>query len=120
VRKPEGQRTFEVLPRRWVVEHNNRSPTTTPPASRASDGTRCPKSRSANPPPELRPDSGRRGPPELWEQFDTAIADLSKALEGISLAAIGRAYGDISHIARALSTTVAEQDAPTTRGRRQA
>src|SRR6201997_1340239 len=35
------------------------------------------------PPPELRPDSGRRGPAELWAKFDPAWDDLGKALEGI-------------------------------------
>jgi len=37
------------------------------------------------PPPELRPDSGRRGPAELWAKFDPAWDDLGRALEGISL-----------------------------------
>ena len=62
------------------------------------------------PPPELRADSGRRGPTELWERFDPAWEDLSKALEGISLPAVARAFGELATIARQLSTAVAEED----------
>jgi hypothetical protein len=62
------------------------------------------------PPPELRPDSGRRGPKELWATFDISWEDLSEALEGISLAAIARAFGELATIARQLSASVAEED----------
>ena len=62
-------------------------------------------------PPELRPDSGRRGPAELWQQFDTAWEDLGKALEGISLPAVARAFGELATVSRALATAVAEEDA---------
>ena len=65
------------------------------------------------PPPELRPDSGRRGPPELWTIFDTAWNDLSKGLEGISLPAVARAFGELAAILWQLSTAVAEEDAGT-------
>ena len=61
-------------------------------------------------PPELRPDSGRRGPPELWVRFDTAWEDLGKSLEGISLPAVARAFGELATIARDLSAAVAEED----------
>ena len=63
------------------------------------------------PPPELRPDSGRRGPAELWATFDTAWEDLNKALEGISLPAVARAFGELATILRQLATAVAEEDA---------
>ena len=62
------------------------------------------------PPPELRPDSGRRGPKELWATFDIRWEDLSEALEGISLAAIARAFDELATIARQLSASVAEED----------
>lgn len=61
-------------------------------------------------PPELRPDSGRRGPAELWQQFDTAWEDLGKALEGISLPAVARAFGELATVSRALATAVTEED----------
>ena len=63
------------------------------------------------PPPELRPDSGRRGPSELWAMFDTDWEDLGKALEGISLPAVGRAFGELASITRQLSAAVDEEDA---------
>jgi hypothetical protein len=62
-------------------------------------------------PPELRPDSGRRGPAALWAQFDLAFEDLGTALEGISLPAIARAFGELATVSRQLSTAVAEEDA---------
>ena len=62
-------------------------------------------------PPELRPDSGRRGPPELWATFDTDWEDLGKALEGISLPAVARAFGELGTISRQLSVAVDEEDA---------
>jgi hypothetical protein len=62
------------------------------------------------PPPELRPDSGRRGRTQLWQTFDIAWDDLSKALEGISLPAVARAFGELTVTARQLSDAVAEED----------
>ena len=62
------------------------------------------------PPPELRADSGRRGPSELWATFDTDWEDLSTSLEGISLHAVARAFGQLATIARDLSVAVAEED----------
>ena len=63
------------------------------------------------PPPELRSDSGRLGPKDLWARFDTGCEDLSKALEGISLPAIARAFGELTTISRELATAVVEEDA---------
>src|SRR5881227_3278121 len=35
---------------------------------------------------ELRPAAqSRRGPPQLWERFDVAVAQLGEALEGVAL-----------------------------------
>lgn len=65
--------------------------------------------------PQLRPDSGRRGPKDLWAAFDTAFEDLGSALEGISLPAIGRAFGELATISRGLSIAVAEGDAAAAR-----
>jgi hypothetical protein len=55
-------------------------------------------------PPELRPDSGRRGPSELWARFDTAWEDLS-------LPAVARAFGELATVSRQLAYAVAEEDA---------
>ncbi len=70
-----------------------------------------PPSETPEAPPELSPDSGRRGPPELWARFDSAIEDFGRALEGISLASISHAFGELGEITRALARAVAEQDA---------
>ncbi|WP_249011255.1 hypothetical protein [Conexibacter sp. DBS9H8] len=71
-------------------------------------------------PHELSPESGRPGPPETWQEFDQAIEDLSRAFEGISVAAIARAFGELSRIARALSAAVADHGSEQARGRRPA
>jgi hypothetical protein len=62
------------------------------------------------PPYELRPDSGRRGPQELWERYDQANQALSDALEGPSLEAIASAYDDLAASLSALAEAVADQD----------
>ena len=69
------------------------------------------------PPPELRPDSGRRGPAELWATFDTGWEDLNTALEGISLPAVARAFGELATVLRQLATAVADEDAQSVRTR---
>ena len=65
-----------------------------------------PPVESRRPPAELRPDSGRRGDPRLWQHFDSSVEDLAKALEGISLPAIARAFGEMADTARELSRNV--------------
>jgi hypothetical protein len=60
---------------------------------------------------ELRPGAGsRRGPPELWERFDTAVADLGEALEGVALSAIARTFGELSDVARELAREIERID----------
>src|SRR5438270_1466119 len=41
-----------------------------------------PGAESAEPPYELRPGTGRRGPSELWDRFDSAVAALNQAITG--------------------------------------
>ena len=60
----------------------------------------------------------RRGPPELWERFDAAVADLGEALEGVALSAISRAFGELSDVARALADEIERIDAHAAAGRR--
>src|SRR5205807_211390 len=46
---------------------------------------------------ELRPGArSRRGPPELWERFDRAVAELGEAFEGVALSAVARAFAELS------------------------
>ena len=68
---------------------------------------------------ELRPGArSRRGPEELWERFDAAVAELGEALEGVALSAIARAFGELSEIAFELSGEIERINAPTVARRR--
>jgi hypothetical protein len=61
---------------------------------------------------ELRPGArSRRGPPELWERFDQAVAELGEALEGVALSAVARAFRELSEVARELAAEVERIDA---------
>jgi hypothetical protein len=61
-------------------------------------------------PHELSPNSGRRGPAELWRRFDLAVEDLLTALRGISLTAIARGFAELSYATRELATAVVQED----------
>lgn len=68
---------------------------------------------------ELRPGAGsRRGPAELWDRFDRAVADLGEALEGVALSAVARAFGELSEIARQLADEIERIDFPAAERRR--
>ena len=69
-----------------------------------------PGAEGAEPPYELRPGTGRRGPPQLWERFDETVAGLNRAITGSDAAAVADAFGDISDAARALADAVARED----------
>ncbi len=71
-----------------------------------------PGAESAEPPYELRPGTGRRGPAELWAQFDQTVAVLNRAITGSSAADVADAFGDLSEAAGALATAIAEADEP--------
>jgi hypothetical protein len=51
----------------------------------------------------LEPASGRPGPRPLWSQFDKAVTQLGRALEGDSMSALARAFGDLSTVAAQLA-----------------
>jgi hypothetical protein len=58
------------------------------------EGFEWPPARGgAKPPYELQPGTGRRGPAELWERFDEAVAELDRVSEGRSLRAVARLCG---------------------------
>jgi hypothetical protein len=69
-----------------------------------------PGAERAEPPYELRPGTGRRGPTELWEQFDGAVAGLNRAITGTNAADVADAFGEIAEAARALAGAVARED----------
>ncbi len=70
-----------------------------------------PGAESAQPPYELRPGTGRRGPDELWARFDTAVAGLNRAITGSNAAAVADSFGEIAEAANALADAVAAEDA---------
>jgi hypothetical protein len=69
-----------------------------------------PGAEQAEPPYELRPGTGRRGPAELWTRFDEKVADLNRAITGSSAAAVADAFGELSDVAGALADAVAAED----------
>ena len=71
------------------------------------------RASSSEPPYELRPDSGRRGPDELWRRFDAAAEDLSRAAAGADILAVGDAYAELGEAAGALATAVEREDEAT-------
>jgi len=81
---------------------------------RAADsaGFAWPPARKADsaPPYELRPDTGRRGPRELWRRFDQAITRLSTVAAGEDMLEVARAYEELSAIAAELSQAVEAED----------
>lgn len=69
-----------------------------------------PGAERAEPPYELRPGTGRRGPEELWNHFDAAVGALNQAIAGSSAAEVARAFGGMAEAAAELSDAVALQD----------
>jgi hypothetical protein len=69
-----------------------------------------PDAERAEPPYELRPNTGRRGPAALWARFDSAVADLNRAIAGSSAAAVADAFGEMAEVAGELADAVARED----------
>jgi hypothetical protein len=69
-----------------------------------------PGAQSAEPPYELRPGTGRRGPSELWEAFDIAVGRFNHANSRTDAAAVADAYGEVSASALALAEAVEAED----------
>jgi hypothetical protein len=69
-----------------------------------------PGAQGAQPPYELRPGSGRRGPAELWERFDGAVRDLNHAITGTNVAGVARAFAALAATAGALADAVEAED----------
>jgi hypothetical protein len=65
----------------------------------------------AEPPYELRPGTGRRGPDALWSRFDVSVAALNRAITGPDSAAVADAFGELSEAAGELADAVAREDA---------
>src|SRR5947209_16170926 len=69
-----------------------------------------PGAENAEPPYELRPGTGRRGPAELWTRFDETVGALNRAITGSNAAEVADAFGDLSSAAGALAEAVAAED----------
>jgi hypothetical protein len=70
-----------------------------------------PGAEQAEPPYELRPGTGRRGPEELWARFDEAVAALNRAITGSDAAAVADAFGELSEAAGVLADAITAEDA---------
>jgi len=70
-----------------------------------------PGAEHAAPPYELRPGTGRRGPVELWEPFDAAVAQLNVAIAGSNAATVAAAFGRMAAATADLAAAVAREDA---------
>lgn len=68
------------------------------------------RATGSQPPYELRPGSGRRGPEELWACFDAAVAVLNRAAVGTELLAVADAYEQLSDAAAQLAAVVERED----------
>lgn len=69
-----------------------------------------PGAEGAEPPYELRPGTGRRGPAALWARFDAAVAGLNRAITGSNAATVADAFGELAEAAGGLAEAVARED----------
>jgi hypothetical protein len=69
-----------------------------------------PGAEGAEPPYELRPGTGRRGPASLWERFDRSVNALNRAIAGSNAAEVADAFGAMAHVAGELADAVASDD----------
>jgi hypothetical protein len=74
-----------------------------------------PGAETAQPPHELLPGTGRRGPEDLWLRFDAAVADLNQAITGSSAADVAQAFGALADAASDLADAIARDDADSAR-----
>jgi hypothetical protein len=71
-----------------------------------------PRHRAAGsePPPELRPDSGRRGPDALWQRFDAAVDHLNRVTSKTNLRRVADAYEELAYAAGELAEAFEAED----------
>jgi hypothetical protein len=69
-----------------------------------------PGAERAEPPYELRPGTGRRGPEDLWTGFDAAVSELNRAIGGSSSERVSIAFGGVAAVAAELSVAIAQED----------
>jgi hypothetical protein len=71
------------------------------------------RATSSRPPYELQPESGRRGPDELWARFDGAVVELNRAASGSDLLEVAAAYEQFAEVAAELAQAVERIDRET-------
>jgi hypothetical protein len=69
-----------------------------------------PGAERAEPPYELRPGTGRRGPEPLWGVFDQAVGGLNRAIGGSSAEDLATAFGAMARAASDLADAVERED----------
>jgi hypothetical protein len=69
-----------------------------------------PGAEEAQPPYELRPGTGRRGPAALWGRFDAAVQGLNRAITGSDAATVADAFGELAEATADLAEAVARED----------
>ena len=81
-----------------------------------------PGAQGAQPPYELRPGTGRRGPAHLWKRFDAAVQTLNHAITGTNVIGVASAFGELASAAASLADAVEAEDREAAAGhlRRQA
>lgn len=55
-----------------------------------------PRALQSQPPYELRPDTGRTGPVDLWERFDGCVTAYNRAIAGTSAGAVADAADELA------------------------
>jgi hypothetical protein len=75
-------------------------------------GFEWPPARKADsePPYELRPGTGRRGPQNLWRNFDRAVEQLHSAAAGTDMLAVAQAYDGLAVAIGELAEAVGMED----------
>jgi hypothetical protein len=68
------------------------------------------RAAGSEPPYELRPGTGRRGPAELWRRFDEAAASLSAVSTGRDILEVARAYDGLAVAAGELAGAIEQED----------
>jgi hypothetical protein len=85
---------------------------------RAADaaGFAWPPARKADsePPYELRPGTGRRGPQQLWQRFDEAITRLGTVAAGEDMRAVASGYKELATVVAELARAVEAEDRAST------
>ena len=70
------------------------------------------RAAGSKPPYELQPGTGRRGPQELWQRFDAAVAELNRAVTATDLLEVAAAYEALADISADLAEEIQAEDRP--------